>query len=210
MTKVQPANLVVSVHQRLLNRSQKTGEEFNFLLARYAIERLLYRLSQSRYADKFVLKGALLFLVWAVPAHRPTRDLDLLGFGDSSAERLAQVFHELCLMDVEPDGITFVPESIQVRPIREDQEYGGQRITLTALLGRARIPTQVDVGFGDAVIPIPVEIAYPTLLDFSGSAHSCLPHGSSDCRKSTRDGYARHDKQPNERLLRPVDPRAAL
>ncbi len=89
MNRPQPSNPVASVHQRLLNLSQTTGEEFNFLLVRYAIERLLYRLSQSRYADQFVLKGALLFLVWAVPVHRPTRDLDLLGFGDESAEQLA-------------------------------------------------------------------------------------------------------------------------
>jgi predicted nucleotidyltransferase component of viral defense system len=165
MTKSQPVNLAASVYQRLLNLSHARGEEFNFLLARYAIERLLYRLSQSRYADKFVLKGALLFLVWAVPVHRPTRDLDLLGFGDGSAEHLARVFHEVCLLEVEPDGITFDPGTIQIRPIREEQEYGGQRITLTAQLGRARIAARVDVGFGDVVVPESVVTTYPTLLD---------------------------------------------
>ena len=166
MNSSQPANLAASVHQRLLNLSQATGDDFNLLLSRYAIERFLYRMSQSRYADKFVLKGALLFWVWAVPIHRPTRDLDLLGFGDSSAGHLARVFHEICFVEVAPDGVTFAPETIQVQPIREDQEYGGQRITLAALLGRARIPMRIDVGFGDAVVPAAVEAEYPVLLKF--------------------------------------------
>jgi predicted nucleotidyltransferase component of viral defense system len=166
MNGPQPANLAASVHQRLLNLSQATGDDFNLLLARYGIERFLYRLSHSSHADKFVLKGALLFWVWAVPIHRPTRDLDLLGFGDSSGEQLARVFREVCLAEVTPDGIAFDPETIQVQPIREEQEYGGQRITLVAFLGRARIPMRIDVGFVDAVTPASVETSYPTLLKF--------------------------------------------
>lgn len=165
MTRPQPANLVASVRRRLLNLSRATGEEFNFLLVCYAIERLLHRLAQSRYADQFVLKGALLFLVWDLPVHRPTRDLDLLGFGDGSADQLASVFREICQVDVEPDGLIFDPETVQVRPIREEQAYGGQRITLTALLGRARIPTRIDVGFGDVIVPAAVETTY-----YSGAA----------------------------------------
>jgi predicted nucleotidyltransferase component of viral defense system len=166
MNRPQPANLVASVHQRLLNLSKATGEEFNFLLVRFAIERFLHRLAQSRHADQFVLKGALLFLVWDVPVHRPTRDLDLLGFSDGSAEQLARVFREICQVDVTPDGLVFDPKTVQVRPIREEQAYGGQRISLTALLGRARIPIRIDVGYGDVIVPASVETTYPTLLDF--------------------------------------------
>lgn len=166
MNRPQPVNLAASAHQRLLNLSQEMGEDFNFLLSRYVIERLLYRLYRSQYADQFVLKGALLFLVWAVPVHRPTRDIDLLGFGDNSAQQLARIFREICLIEVEADGLIFDPETIRVRPIREEQEYGGQRITLTAQLGRARIPTRIDVGFGDAVVPAAIETTYPTLLTF--------------------------------------------
>ena len=166
MNRKVPTNLPASVHQRLLNLSQETGQEFNFLLGRYAIERLLYRLSQSRYANQFVLKGALLFLVWELPVHRPTRDIDLLGSGDDSAAHLAQVFQEICLAPVVPDGIAFDPAAIQVQPIREEQAYGGQRITLTALLGRAKIPTRVDIGFGDTVIPGAINSVYPALLAF--------------------------------------------
>lgn len=168
MSKQQSVDLAASVHQRLLNISQKTGDSFNLLLSRYAIERLLYRLSCLPDGHQFVLKGALLFLVWQMSDHRPTRDLDLLGFGDDSAERLGAVFRALCTLEVEPDGITFLPESIQMRPIREEQEYGGQRITMMAMLGQARIPVRVDVGFGDAVQPPPVEAEYPVLLSFPG------------------------------------------
>jgi predicted nucleotidyltransferase component of viral defense system len=166
MTRKQPVDLAASVHRRLLNISLAMGDSFNLLLSRYAIERLLYRLSVSPYANQFVLKGALLFLVWQMPDHRPTRDLDLLGYGDDSAERLRTVFHALCALNVEPDGITFLPDSIQVRQIREEQEYGGQRITMTAMLGRARISVRVDVGFGDAVLPPAGESEYPALLSF--------------------------------------------
>ena len=121
MNRPQPTSLIASVHQRLLNVSQATGVEFNYLLVRYGIERFPYRLSRSRYADQFVLKGALLFLVWAVPVHRPTRDLDLLGFGDGSVEQLASVFREICLLEVEPDGLAFDPETVQMKPIRADR-----------------------------------------------------------------------------------------
>lgn len=168
MTRKQPVDLAASVHRRLLTISLETGDSFNLLLGRYAIERLLYRLSLSPHADQFVLKGALLFLVWQMPDHRPTRDLDLLGYGDDSAERLRAVFRALCALEVEPDGITFLPDSIDVRQIREEQEYGGQRITVIAMLGRARIPVRVDVGFGDAVLPPAIEADYPTLLSFPG------------------------------------------
>jgi predicted nucleotidyltransferase component of viral defense system len=168
MTRKQPVDLAASVHRRLLNISLETGDSFNLLLSRFAIERLLYRLSLSPHANQFVLKGALLFLVWQMPDHRPTRDLDLLGYGDDSAERLRDVFRALCALEVEPDGITFLPDSIEVRQIREEQEYGGQQITVMAMLGRARIPVRVDVGFGDAVLPPAIEAEYPTLLGFPG------------------------------------------
>lgn len=175
MTRKQPVDLVASVHQRLLNISLETGDSFNLLLSRYAIERLLYRLSLSPYANQFVLKGALLFLVWQMPDHRPTRDLDLLGYGDDSTERLMAVFRAICTLEVEPDGLTFLPDSIEVRQIREEQEYGGQRITMTAVLGRARISVRVDVGFGDAIQPAAVEADFPVLLSFPGPCLRVYP-----------------------------------
>jgi hypothetical protein len=127
-------------------------------------ERLLYRLSASRHADRFIVKGAALLLVWFGDAIRPTRDVDLIDLGDVSAEALRHIFADVCGVPSEDDGLTFVAESIKVEPIRAQQEYGGMRITLTARLGTTRIPMQVDVGTGDAVVPSPETIDYPGLL----------------------------------------------
>jgi len=166
MSDVRVSNLPASVRQRLLNLSHQRGEDFNLVLVQYGIERLLYRLVRSGYADRFVLKGALLFSLWTERLHRPTRDLDMLGYGDSSAEALVNLFKAVCAADVEPDGLTFDPNSVQVMAIREDQEYQGQRVQLTAHLERARIVLQIDIGFGDVVTPAAPEVEYPTLLNF--------------------------------------------
>jgi predicted nucleotidyltransferase component of viral defense system len=166
MTQRQLANLSASVHQRLLDLSQRRAEEFNRVLTLFAIERLLYRLAQSPDARRFILKGALLFMVWEVPTPRPTRDLDLLGFGDNSPSALAQLFQAICVLPVPEDGLIFDAQSVRVSTIREDQEYQGQRVVLTARLGQARLSLQIDIGFGDAVFPAPIETTYPTLLEF--------------------------------------------
>ena len=157
-------NVAASVRHRLLERSRQRGEDFQFVLSRYASERLLYRLSVSPHREDFVLKGALLFLLWGGELHRPTRDLDLLGFGDSSVAALEKVFRELCATVVEDDGLVFVAESVAGGRIREDQEYGGVRVKLIAMLERAQIPVQVDIGFGDAITPAARWHNYPTLL----------------------------------------------
>ena len=157
-------NVAASVRHRLLERSKQRGEDFQFVLSRYASERLLYRLSVSQYREGFVLKGALLFLLWGGELHRPTRDLDLLGFGDSSVAGLENVFRDLCATVVEDDGLVFVAESVAGGQIREDQEYGGVRVKLVAMLERAKIPVQVDIGFGDAITPAARWHNYPTLL----------------------------------------------
>jgi predicted nucleotidyltransferase component of viral defense system len=167
MNKETSSNIVVSVRQRLLNIIRETGDDANLIWSRYATERLLYRLSVSEYAGEFVLKGAMLFVVWTGQSYRPTMDLDLLGYGEDSSERVEEMFRNVCCVGVEPDGLLFDPEMVKSAPIREDQEYQGQRITLVAFLGRARIPVQVDIGFGDVVTPNPKEIIYPTLLDFA-------------------------------------------
>jgi predicted nucleotidyltransferase component of viral defense system len=158
-------NQVASIKQRLLNISHDQKEDFQYILNRYALERFLFRISCSRISDEFILKGAMLFLIWREQIHRPTKDMDLLGYGDSSAEYLRSTFREICKTNVEPDGLDFDPESISVFDIRDDQEYGGQRIKLMANLGKAKIPLQIDIGFGDAISPEPQQIAFPTLLD---------------------------------------------
>ncbi len=154
-----------SVRQRLLNRSRATGEDYNLLLSRYAVERLLYRLSQSNHADEFILKGAMLFAAWTGSLHRPTRDLDLLGFGEPSAARLVEIFHTICEQRVDEDGMAFDAESVVATPIRDEHLYAGLRLRIASRLGNARIDLQVDVGFGDVVTPDAERNAYPTLLD---------------------------------------------
>jgi predicted nucleotidyltransferase component of viral defense system len=157
-----PKNIVASIQARLVQRSHELEVEHQLTLARFGGERLLYRLSKSGFADRFILKGAALLLGEAV---RPTKDVDLLGFGDTSAEALRQIFIAVSGSHAPEDGLAFVAESIRVESSREGQEYGGMCVTLTAMLGRTRIPLQVDIGIGDAVVPPPDTIDYPGLLD---------------------------------------------
>jgi hypothetical protein len=158
--------VIQSVHQRLLNVRDESGEQFNHLLIRYGLERLLYRLVAAGHGDTFVLKGAMLLALWQDVPGRPTRDIDLLGFGTVSHDRLRDVFASVCNADVIDDGLRFDPESIQTDDIRDDQEYHGIRLRLAGFLGKARIAIQIDVGFGDAVTPPPESIEYPAILDF--------------------------------------------
>lgn len=166
MSKIPPANLLHSVRQRLLNLSRARGEDFNFVLTRYAVERLLYRITRSKYTTNFILKGAALIAFWTGKEMRPTRDVDLLGYGNLSWEQIPDIFQKICRVDVDPDGLQFDPESIRVESIREGQVYAGQRVRIRANLGNARITVQIDIGFGDSVTPEAMEITYPTLLDF--------------------------------------------
>jgi predicted nucleotidyltransferase component of viral defense system len=145
--------------------ARERGEDFQLLLTRYGLERLLYRLSQSAHRDRFILKGAMLFVLWSDDPHRPTRDVDFLGLGDNSEAALAGVFRDLCTTSIVEDGVTYDPESVRVEPIRDDTEYGGMRITLVGALAGARIPIQADIGFGDAVTPGAIETNYPVVLD---------------------------------------------
>lgn len=166
MTNEKLAKIAASVRQQLLNLSRERREDFQLVLTWFAVERLLYRLAQSKHSTQFALKGAMLLTFWMGRSHRPTRDLDLAGHGDDSPEQLTALFQEICQIKVDPDGLQFDPESLQVTEIREDQEYQGSRVKLLAYLGRARIPVQIDIGFGDVVTPVAKEISYPTLLDF--------------------------------------------
>ena len=157
------SNRAASVRARLKQHADAANEDFNLVLTRYGIERLLYRLATSEHATQFVLKGALLFALWYGQAHRPTRDADLLGFGPDDPQALADVFRALCAMQVD-DGIRFDAASVQVGTIRKEARYGGARVDLRATLDGARIALQVDVGFGDAVTPAPQAATYPGLL----------------------------------------------
>lgn len=158
--------LAQSVQTRLLKHARALGVDPNAVLARYGIERFLHRLGRSAYADRFVLKGGMLLRVWLGETSRPTRDADFVGFGDLSSGELRRIFREVCGVEVEPDGLSYAPDSVRVAPIRVEDAYGGRRVRLRGLLGKARLVVQIDVGIGDAITPDPEWIDYPALLDF--------------------------------------------
>ncbi len=158
------SDFAASVRARLLNVAKAENVDFNQVLVRFALERILYRLSLSGHSDRFLLKGALLFTLWYAMPHRATRDADLLGFGASDQESIVQTFREIASVDVD-DGIVFDPRSVVAVVIRKDAGYAGTRILISGELAKARCKTQIDIGFGDAVTPGPVEATYPVMLN---------------------------------------------
>lgn len=156
-------NTAASIRARLLNVAKAQGVDFNQVLIRFALERMLYRLSQSAHSERFLLKGALLFTLWYDMPHRATRDADLLGFGASDLISLGQTFRDIASVAVN-DGIEFDPDSVVTEEIRKEAGYAGARVLVSGELARARFKTQVDIGFGDAVTPGPLDAIYPVLL----------------------------------------------
>lgn len=165
MTGYPVTNIAASVHDRLLKKAHDANRPFNELLQYFAMERFLYRLSQSKHANTFILKGALMFTAWRGPTTRPTMDIDLLGITDNDVDALVSIARELCSQEVEPDGLVFAPESVEGQRIDQDAEYEGVRIRFRGALGNARITMQLDVGFGDVIVPAPQIAPYPTILD---------------------------------------------
>lgn len=160
---MKTANRGASVRARLLNRAKADRIDFNLILTRYSLERLLYRLSISSWADQLLLKGALLFDLWFDQPHRPTRDIDLLGFGPSEIDELVEVFQQVCVQTSD-DGMVFDQTSVQAARIRKDANYEGVRVTLTGKLDVARCSVQIDIGYGDAVTPAAELVQFPALL----------------------------------------------
>jgi hypothetical protein len=167
MSSGKQRDIAASVRQKLLNYAREKEEDFQIVLNRYGLERLMYRLGQSEYAGQFIVKGAILFSLWLEDRYRVTRDLDLLSRGENQIPQLERIFRSLCEQKVEKiDGILFAEDTVHGENIREEQAYGGIRITLTAFIGQARLPLQIDVGFGDAVTPIPKTETFRSILDF--------------------------------------------
>ena len=159
-------NLPASVRQRLANKAQETGRPFQEVLQYFAMERFLYRLSRSPHADKFVLKGALMFTAWGGLSSRPTKDIDLLARMDNTVEAVETVMREVCGHEVEADGLVFDTESVAGEAIKEDADYPGVRVTFLVTLLNGRLSMQIDMGFGDVVTPSAAMTGYPALLDF--------------------------------------------
>ncbi|MDF1755642.1 MAG: nucleotidyl transferase AbiEii/AbiGii toxin family protein [Verrucomicrobiales bacterium] len=158
-------NVAESVKARLQNRARAEGLQFSSLLEEFALARIFARLSESRYSDQFILKGAQLFTLWADTPQRPTRDADFLSFGSPDPVELASIFDEICQIESEPaDGLEWTPA--QAAPIREDNIYGGVRIKFFGLLGKVKIPVQIDVGFGDSITPEATTAEWQMPLDY--------------------------------------------
>ena len=196
------ANLPASIRARLQAFASAHKVDFQLVLIRYASERLLYRLTTSPYGEGFILKGAMLFLLWDADSSRTTRDIDLMGFGDSGLDHLQRVFRDICSQSVTDDGLRFIPESVRAETIREEQEYGGVRIHLFSLLERARIPLQVDIGFGNPPFPEARTVVWPGLLDFPEIAIESVSARGIDRGEAGSDGSLRYRQQPDEGLLR--------
>ena len=156
-------NVAASVRARLLNRARETKQDFSLVLTRYAIERLLYRISVSNHADQFLLKGALLFDLWFDIPHRPTRDADFLGFGSAELPHIEGVFREIGAIQTH-DGVTFQADTVHAAEIRKEANYAGVRVLLLGVIDGARCPIQIDIDFGDAVTPAPEDVEYPVML----------------------------------------------
>jgi hypothetical protein len=157
-------NPASSIRARLFTHAKTTGVDFQLVLTRYAIERLLFRLSQTEAGEHYVLKGAMLFVTWPMHTLRPTGDLDLLGQGDPDPDALMKLFTRICQVDLPDDGILFDPATLKVEPVREADKYQGARLSLRAGLAGAVIPVLIDIGFGDYIYPPPKRESFPSLL----------------------------------------------
>jgi hypothetical protein len=179
VNKTPPKNIAASVRQRLLNKARETNRSFSELVQYFAMERFLYRLSKSAYADKFILKGALMLAVWEAPFARPTMDIDMLGMIDNRMDVIVDMIRNVCRQEVEFDGIIFDGDSVSGVRITEDADYEGVRIKLRCRLDTVRISMQIDIGFGDVVVPKAKTIIYPSILDLP------KPHLIGYSREST-------------------------
>lgn len=164
MSKRTPTNVSASIRHRLLNLSKQKNEDFTLTLVRYVAERFLYRLSRSPHAERFVLKGALLLATRLDRPYRSTRDIDFLEYGEASKDTLARAMTDIARTAAPDDGLSFDLKSLRVEEIRENADYGGLRVSIFVRLAAARIPLQIDVGYGDVVVPGTIELEYPTLL----------------------------------------------
>lgn len=159
-------NLAASVRARLNTLARGSHRPFQEVLQYYGLERFLYRFSKSRHRERFLLKGALMLRVWEAPESRPTRDIDFLGFVENEITSLERIVREVCEVAVEDDGLVFDASTVAGERIAADAEYEGVRVRFNGFLENARIPMQVDVGFGDVVKPGADDGDYPTLLEF--------------------------------------------
>ena len=165
MSEREVKNIVASVLARLRNHAKSTNAPFQQVLQQYAIERFLYRISKSKHAESVVLKGALLLKTIGIPTARPTMDIDMLRRGKADQATLMGLVRDCAALEVEPDGLTFLDDSVAAEEITKDLEYKGTRVLLDARMDNVRLRIQVDFGVGDVMVPGPRMIEYPAVLD---------------------------------------------
>jgi len=182
MTHEPAKNSAASVRARLLALAQSRSQDYQRILGRYAIERFLYRLGRSPYRNKFAIKGATLFTLWTGETHRPTKDLDMLGWGSSAIQDVEETIRTICKVE-DNDGILFDGESVEGTRIKEEDEYDGVHVKFHAVLAGARIPMQVDIGFGDAVYPEPEFASFPVLLPMEAPLIRAYPREAAIAEK---------------------------
>jgi predicted nucleotidyltransferase component of viral defense system len=182
MTHEPTKNSAASVRARLLALAQSRSQDYQRVLGRYAIERFLYRLGRSPYRSKFAIKGATLFTLWTGETHRPTKDLDMLGWGSSAIQDVEETIRTICKVE-DNDGILFDGESVEGTRIKEEDEYDGVHVKFHAVLAGARIPMQVDIGFGDAVYPEPEFASFPVLLPMEAPLIRAYPREAAIAEK---------------------------
>jgi len=159
-----PKDIAASIRQKLRDLARTRQEDFDYVLRQYAMQRLLYRLGCSEHSEQFLLKGSLLFWIWNQDFHRPTRDIDLLSFGNNEVDHLVDVFRQIISQNMN-DGLIFDSGSVTGIEIKEAAEYPGVRLTGFSFLAKARIPFQIDIGYGDAVFPLSERVEVPSFLD---------------------------------------------
>ncbi|MCP4885002.1 MAG: nucleotidyl transferase AbiEii/AbiGii toxin family protein [Planctomycetaceae bacterium] len=183
MSKRKVTDVAASVRARLLKYSREAGRPFQEVLQYFAMERFLYRLSRSDHGEKFVLKGGLMLTAWKAPQSRPTKDMDFLARMSNDLGSVTKVIREVCSVAEPSDGLIFDPDSIEAVVIKEDADYEGVRITFLGYLQNARIHMQIDMGFGDVVVPEPSEISYPTILDHNAPRIRAYPRETTIAEK---------------------------
>ena len=157
-------NIPASIHARLVNETKRNGKPFNELLQHYGMERFLYRLSKTEFADSFVLKGGLIFTAWDIQQRRPTRDIDLLGSLERETETIVQILTAVAAVPVSEDGLFFDANTIQAEERLVDIDHMGISANLLGYLGKAKILIHIDIGFSDEILSTAKEISFPTLL----------------------------------------------
>jgi len=173
--RVSGKDLSISILSHLRTRMRSTGEDFQYILARYVLERLMVRISLSAYSNRFIVKGAMLFLLWDQIPFRSTLDLDLTLDSMTSQSELIRIFTEMMIISIKEDAVIFLPSSLSIEPIREQEAYSGFRLHLRAQLGKTVTPVHIDIGFAEAITPNPKMEYFPTLLPMPSPHLLCYP-----------------------------------